>query len=337
MLRLLAALQLLADGPVALDWRAPESCPDADAVLGELAKLADLEAAPRVRVRGTTREVAGRFALDLQISTGAMALRRRLTADSCDTLGQAAALLVAIALDPLEVASQVGAVAATPELRAPASDVPLAIAGPLAEVVTLPAPAPARVPAPVVRNIRTQALLRIEGAIDAGATPSVAGDLGGAVGLLRGRLRVEVHGLYTPARPLHLGAAEVGTLARWAVGARGCGRIVQGRLEIPLCAGLEAGQLLARGAGVTIDRQSPRPPWFALLAGLGLVWSPHPRVGLGARAELVLAPLRAGFRVGEQVVHTVEAAGVRVGFGVEVRLGDGSAAVRPQPRRRPAS
>lgn len=335
MLRLLVALQLLADGPVALDWRAPDGCPDREAVLAELSELAELdqlEVASRVRVTGVTRQVGPRFELDLRITTASMSLRRRLGADGCDTLAGAAALLIAIALDPLEVASQVGTVSATPQPRWPAADVPLAIVGPASPVAS-------SVPSPVVRAVappgpraRTQGLLRLEGAIDAGATPGIAGDLGGAAGLLRGWLRLELHGLYTLARPLQLGGAEVGTLARWAVGARVCARLVQGRLEIPLCGGLEGGQLLASGAGITVQRQRARPPWLGLLAGLGLIWSPHPRVGLGVRADLVLAPLRARFSVGDQLVHTVEAAGVRVGLGVEVRLGDGSGRGRPQPR-----
>jgi len=332
MLRLLIALRLLADDPVALDWRAPAHCPDAAAVLDELASLTALDGEARVRVTGNTREVGGRFELALRITTTSMSLRRRLTADRCETLGQAAALLIAIALDPLEVASQVAAVSATPQLRPLAEDLPLAIVGP--EAVPVPTPrvvVPVRV-MPPVRRVRTQGLLRVEGAIDAGATPRVAADVVGVVGLLRPRVRVELHGLYTVRQALQLGGTQVGSLARWAVGARGCGRVVQRRLEVPLCAGIEAGQFLGSGGGITVDRQSPRPPWLALLAGLGLIWSPHPRVGLGVRAELVLAPIRAGFRVGEQVVHTVDPAGVRVGFGIEVRLGDGTGPGRPQPR-----
>lgn len=343
------ALQLLAEGPVALEWRAPPTCPDGQVLLRELGALTEageLADGPRVRVRvtATARQVGDRHQLDLQIRTPSMSLRRRLEADACATLVQAAALLIAIAIDPLEVASQVSAASATPQLRLPADELPLAVTAPEPP----PAPSPPRSTAPVrprpTPRLRVAGLVRLEGALDAGATPGVAGDVAGAVGLLRGRLRLELHGLYTAPRAIDRGPAAVATLARWAVGARGCGRVVQGRLEIPLCLGVEAGQWLAAGAGITVGRQQARPPWLGLLAGPGLVWSPHPRVGLGARAELVVAPLRARFTVGEELVYTVDPAGLRVSAGVELRFGPGgrsfaardrSGAVRPLPRGAP--
>jgi hypothetical protein len=331
----LVLLALLGGGPVELDWRAPAGCPDADAVAAELAALADLgHAAPRVKVRGVTRAVGERHELDLRIETRSMTLRRRLVADGCATLAGAAALLIAIALDPLELAEQVAAPPAAPWPRLPADELPLAV--PADERPPAPPPAappperPLAEPAPPLA-----ALLRLEAAVDAGTTPTVAGDLALALGLLRRRLRVELLARYTLPRPLRLDDREVGTAARWAAGARGCGRILQGALEVPLCAGLEAGQLLARGAGVTVDPRAARPAWLAALFGLGVLWSPHPRVAVSARAELVLALLRAGFTVSGRLVHTVEPAGVRVSFGVELRLGpgarrDGTGRVRPR-------
>ncbi len=336
----LLALHLLVSDPVALDWRAPAGCPDADAVLTELAALTELAPTPRPRVRvtATTRASGPRHTLDLRIQTASMSLRRRLTADACDTLGQVAARLIAIALDPLEVAAQVGSEPATPQLREPATDLPLAVTDDADEPPPAPPiqdlPTTTREPSPTrPSRPRTRGLVRLDGALDTGATAGLAGDLALAAGLLRGPLRLELLALYTPPRPLHRDAARVGALARWSVGARACGRIVQDRLEIPLCAGLEAGQLLGSGAGITVERQSARPPWFARLAGLGLTWTPHPRVGLGARAELVLAPLRAQFSVGGRLVHTVDAAGLRVSLGVELRFGpgDGTATIRPRP------
>ena len=65
-----------------------------------------------MRVTARTRRLGARFELDLRITS--MSLRRRLAADACETLGEAAALLIAIAIaiaiDPLEVAAQVASV-----------------------------------------------------------------------------------------------------------------------------------------------------------------------------------------------------------------------------------
>ena len=67
-----------------------------------------------MRVTARTRRLGARFELDLRITS--MSRRRRLAADACETLGEAAALLIAIAiaiaLDPLEVAAQVASVPA---------------------------------------------------------------------------------------------------------------------------------------------------------------------------------------------------------------------------------
>lgn len=337
-----AALALLAEGPVTLDWRAPEECPDREVVLAGLAGLVEVtaDAAPRTRVRATavTRRIGERYQLDLRIQTTSVTLRRRLVTEDCNTLAEATALLVAIVLDPLEVTAQVSSEAAEPLSRLPADDLPLAVVMPAAPPAApiLPAALPVKAAPVAVPVRRTTLLMRVDAAIDAGATPGVAGDVGGALGLLRRRLRLELQGLYTVPRGLHVGTQQVGRLARWALGFRACGRIVQRRLEVPLCVGLEGGQFLATGAGITVRPLDARPPWLAGLAGLGLIWSPVPRLGLGARADLVVAPFRAPFTVGGQVVHTPEVVGVRVGLGAELRFGfdrrDGTASVRPQPR-----
>ena len=351
MLAAFAALLLLADGPVTLDWRAPDGCPGRDAVLAALAGLgaADDGAAPAPRVRATarTRRVGELYELDLRIQTASVALRRRLVTDDCATLAEATALLVAIVVDPLEVTAQVTGEPAEPLSRMPDGDLPLAVVArePAPSPAPPPSPSPGATPRARVRApapARASALVRLDAAIDAGATPRIAGDVGGALGLARARLRIELHGLYTAAQALSFGTARVGRLARWAVGARACARVLQRRLEIPLCLGLEGGQFLASGAGVTLRPRDARPPWLAALVGLGLVWAPHPRIGLGARAELVVAPLRAQFTVGGEVVHVADPLGLRVALGVELRLGpgartrarlpaDGIAASRPRP------
>ncbi|MFY0532632.1 hypothetical protein [Nannocystis pusilla] len=139
-------------------------------------------------------------------------------------------------------------------------------------------------------------------------------------------------GHYMPARPLTFEDARVGVVARWALGVRGCGRFLPGSLEIPVCLGLEGGQLLAEGAGITVDRRQARPPWFAVLLGLGLVWSPHPRIGLGVRTDFVIAPLRAQFTVSDELVFITQPVGVRFGGGLEIRLGPARGVTdRPRP------
>lgn len=320
MLAPLAALALLAEG-VTMDWRAPPECPGQEVVLAGLAGLVDETAAAPLDVTATTRRIGDRYELVLRIRTSAGSLRRRLVSEDCATLAEAAELLVAIVLDPLEVA-EVVTPAASPTSRAPADDVPSAAPVPAASTFASPppsAPTPRRPPAPRPEGV--QPLVRVDLGLDAGATQGVGYNVGGALGLLRRRLRVELLGLYLLPRPLVLGEAQVGRVARWSLGARACGRVRQGRIELPLCVGVEGGQYLAVGAGITVMARDARPPWFALLAGLGLIWSPHRRVGLGGRADLLVAPFRAQFSVGGELVHSAQPLGVRVALGVEVRVG----------------
>ncbi|WAS90109.1 hypothetical protein [Nannocystis punicea] len=347
-----ALLLLSLAGPPAIEWRAPEGCPTRDDVLDALAALTrppDLEG---VRVRGVVRRVAGRYELRLDIHTRRLTQRRVERADACESLDGAAALIIAIAIDPLEFANQLAPPPPepTPEPEPePAPPVPPppeivepAPVGPEPKPAADPPPPPTPEPTPTrpplpPRSRDLSVLVRVDGAIDAGATPTIAGDVGGALGILWRRLRMEAVGHYMPPRPLTFGAedARVGTVARWALGVRGCGRFIRGVLEIPVCLGLEAGQLLAEGAGITVDPRRARPPWFAASLGLGLVWSPHPRVGLGVRTDFLVTPLRAPFTVSDELVFITQPVGVRFAGGLEIRLGpgarrDGSKPARPK-------
>lgn len=387
-------------GPPALEWEAPDGCPTAEDVqnsLRVLAAHADLE---HVRARGTIRRRGSQYELRLDVSTGRLKQRRSLRTDACGTLGEAAALLIAISIDPLEVAEHLTVEPRRANPRAIADDATLAVvvsprsaatpppttrdsaqpaapqpvperasapptAMPPASTresappsTTPPAPertsAPPPVPEPVPNRPATASrpparararavglFVRPEVALNAGVAPSPTVDLGGALGVLLPRLRLEVHGVYSAPRPLDYDGRRVAMVARWAVGARVCGRVVRSVLEVPLCAGFEGRQFLTRP---TIELTDSGPSWLSMLVGLGVVWSPHPRVGIGARTEFVIAPYRVKFDPDRvlpvpetQPVPVTEVINLRFGVGVEVRFGpaargDGTAPGRPPSR-----
>lgn len=331
-------------GPPSLDWHAPDGCPTADDVLQSLGALtghADLE---QVRARGVIRRTGAQYELRLEVHTGRLHQRRSLRAAGCDTLGEAAALLIAIVVDPVEVAAQLASESSGARSRELDPDATLAVVAepepaPAPPVAAEPAPrapaprasAPAPAPARRARARPVSLFVRLEAALDAISAPKVTGDGIGALGLLLPRLRLELHGLYSVARPFE--DPRYGTLARWALGARACGRVVRSVLEVPLCAGLEGRRFLVSDPEVGFTDKGPS--WLTLLLGLGVVWSPHPRVGVGARTEFVVAPYHALFtaKSGDSVYYT-QTLNIRFGVGVEVRFGpgarrDGSAASRP--------
>src|SRR5690606_24144102 len=93
----------------------------------------------------------------------------------------------------------------------------------------------------------------------------------------------------------------------WSVGAVGCGvplvvepRAETGRAsstwELPLCAGVEAGEVLARPRGLA-DARGGREPWVAAIAGPRLAWSPRPIFALVVAVEVVVPLLRPAFAV----------------------------------------
>ncbi|HEY8377560.1 MAG TPA: hypothetical protein VIK91_13790, partial [Nannocystis sp.] len=320
-----------------------------------------------VHARGVVRRVGDHYDLRLDVRTPRLRQRKALRADSCATLADAAALLIAIALDPLEVATQLNIEPAPRFARPLDPDLPLAVEPRETAPEPVPAPDPtprAKTPTPTpVRPAEppppeppdTTLLVRVEGALDAGTFQTrPMGDLAGLVGVLHRRLRAELHGMYTLPRALENRATgQKGTIARWALGVRLCGRFVRSVFEIALCGGLEGGLFVGRGQNVRIvakqDPETPlaqrAPEWFAALLGLGFVWSPHPRVGLGVRTEFVLAPLQRSIFVGDHPpsdddippADRIGLMGIRVSGGLELRFGpgarrDGKAATRPRSR-----
>lgn len=93
----------LPDAVLDLRWDAPDGCPDVDAVraaVGRLVRRPDAASAERVVARGAVRPEASRFRLRLSTGEGDAAAERELTADGCQALADAAALILALMIDP---------------------------------------------------------------------------------------------------------------------------------------------------------------------------------------------------------------------------------------------
>ncbi|MDC0717198.1 hypothetical protein [Nannocystis bainbridge] len=100
----LALVLALAPAGFDLEWLAPEGCPGADAVVTATARLlgrpAEVDPSRRVRARAVVvREPRG-FRLDLELQSGAGLDRRSLRDRRCQVLADAAAKIVATAVDP---------------------------------------------------------------------------------------------------------------------------------------------------------------------------------------------------------------------------------------------
>lgn len=350
-----------------LDWQAPSACPRSATIERRVDELlaGGSPGSAGLRVSGEIRRDGDAWVLRLVARTSGGVQRRRLRHTECALLGEAAALLVAMAVDPVAVVASPRLAGllrrdskprprpdVNPALRPPAAWVPAAIeppepprpeptqpptavapASPPAPPpirTTTPAPPPGRVAPPAPPTIRPATpivraiTLRLSGGLALGATPAVAGGIGGAIGLGLGRrARLELPIFYTtPTRASLASAPQAGALISLAgAGLRGCGVPGARRVEVPLCLGAELGSMRATGFGVD-DGRSPRSLWAALTPGLAVLVLPRPWLALGVWLDVPVALVRPRFFVGEGggEVWRARPAGLRAGLGVEVRI-----------------
>lgn len=310
---------------VDVQWIAPPTCPDRDALLAAVAQRLGRPLAPgEARVEARVVGDAGRgYTLHLTLAAGDRGETRDVHDPSCAALTDAAAVRVVAALASSPVVPPPPTVDAEPvdPIETPAE----APATP--PVVVDPAPATPPQPDPEDRSKRPGGVFRLHGGGEFGAmpgatgpTPGPTGAVGLALGLLWPRLRVELHG--TLLAPRSSGDVRARLLA---VAAHGCGRVGRGAIEVPLCVGLEVGRM--RGEASKLPEAQPATSWWlAAVLGPGLAWHVGSRVSVWASLQLVLAPVRPQFVQGggddPPVLFTPSAASGRLLVGVELRLRD---------------
>ena len=330
--------------PGALRWSAPPECPDLAGLTARIERRLGRPLAPgEAQLEGrVVRERAG-YALRMRLSTGARDETRELRDAACDALADAAALLVAAALEPASLLAPAppSPTREVPVPEVPAREVPVpevpAREVPAREGRTVPVPELPPQPVPVTDPplpdgpaepqapaSRAGGLVRLHGGGELGAVPRATGALGLAGGVLWARWRLELGGLFvapqTEARAR--GEARVGLLAATLQGCRRAGR---GAVEVPLCLGIEAGGMRGEGRRVAGER-SAVAGWLAILLGPGLAWHASRRWSVFAGLQLVIAPVRPRFELGDpdrsELLFRPSLVSGRLFVGVELRLAD---------------
>lgn len=297
-----------------IEWHAPAECPDDAAVEARVGEL--LGATPTASERATADVVGDHEGWTVELSTfidGAKQTRS-LRADDCVVLAEAVAVVVAVALDPVAVATN-EASAEGPRVPEPAIESPASAA----PVVDRAKPVPHSASAAPRR--RTWSFgVRVEGGYGIGTAPGGTGLAGLALFAQTGRARIEIEGRwYGPREILEDGAGartQLGTAA-----ALGCLELGRAVVTAPLCLGFEAGALRARGVELPAP-QTVHFPWAAPVARAALAARVHARVRMWLALEgavLVVRPqLQQGFDAPE-VLWTAPPVAARVMLGVEVR------------------
>ncbi|MCY1061679.1 hypothetical protein [Nannocystis sp. SCPEA4] len=332
-------------------WEAPAGCPDEAAVRAQIAGLLARAPAGTGQAAQVTLRVeslpGGRWRLDATITSPEGQGRRSLEGDRCEALAEAAALLTAIAAAPgLQGGSPVAAPGSqggppgsqggpsSPGLQEgppPGPQVPPVpevdageLEPELPAVDREPEPPAAPTPAPTKRPPRAlRATLGLGVGVGAGALPGPTALLRAAAGV-RGRhwAVLLTQSFWLPREFAAADDERVGG-RMWlaATGVRGCGIVGKGRVEAPLCGGVEVGALRGRGIGELTASREATSVWAAASAGPGLHVRVAPRVALTVSAELLVMLTRVRFEVTNSgAVCCGSPVGVAATAGLEVRL-----------------
>lgn len=298
---------------VAIDWQAPGSCPTRESVESAVveasgAAIAAADGASVVTETVVEAEADG-FRATVSVRRGSSTDTRVLQTEDCVLLARAVAIVIAVALDPVAVATQF-----TPEPEPkpepepepePITD-PLPITAP--EPITEPEPITDQPPAPPPRRSSSREDLPLE--YGAGLALGVGGRvLPGAgvgfalspfVGIRRVHARAVVQYWLPRTQTLPNNLQAGGRFQLAAAGVRLCPNVTFGpapdRVRLPLCAGVDFGALLGSGAGDAVQAETNASAfWSAVTLEAGAAVVIAPRVSLFAAFEGAISLSRPRF------------------------------------------
>jgi hypothetical protein len=267
-----------------LQWVAPPECPDADRVRADIERLTGRHLDPSlsdgITVTATVgHEAPGHWAVDLVIAHGtADSNERHVEGGSCREVADAAAVIVAIALDPSHA------------LAAPPPPPPPPPARPSPPPPPLPPPPPPRIP------IRHGWGVAAIGGIDAAALPSPAPGLGLAGSVFIGDNRFELRAAawipqdaaFSPSSGVHV------SLYTGAI--RYCRAVAGHVVELSICAAMEIGALRATAFGLR-QNGSGFGRWVAPELGLLTLLRAAPPFALSLETDGLVALVRDRFLI----------------------------------------
>jgi hypothetical protein len=322
-MRLLASLLLsfalwerIPEPPVSLSWEAPSECMDREQALVRLRELFP-------ELPDEVPDEQGVVAVTVEITDTTAQVRfvgprgedeRTLEGQSCELLAKAVVMVIAVAVEA-EVVTLVEAPADKPE--EPEEEAPDEQPDESLE---------ASFEQPRDEPPRQHARGHV-GVLGGGGWGPIDAGMGAVVlelGAHGRRWRASARGVWIPPRTLALAddPTFIGSYDGGFGGARACFAtpFAQGQLELPICAGIEAGVLRGRGVGSTPSPDTATQPWAAVGLGPGVRYVANRWIALSLEVDLVAALLRGGFTIGGVVAQTQAPIGVRALAGVEVRF-----------------
>jgi hypothetical protein len=303
---------------ISLSWNAPSECMDREQALARLRELY-----PELPDEIPDEHGAVAVTVELAETTATVHFvsprgtdHRTLQAQSCELLAQAVVMVIAVGVEA-EADAEVPPPApepeepVAPEETEPPPEIPLLVA--VDPPVDDPPPEP-----------RVRGHLGVLGGGGYGPLDTGMGALVLELGVHGRRWRASARGIWIPPRTIAVAENPtlIGRYDGGFGGARACfvSPFVQGRLELPICAGIEAGVLRGRGVGTTPTPTSATQPWAAVGLGPGVRYVANRWIALNLEVDLVAALLRGGFEIGDLVAQIQAPVGVRALAGLEVRF-----------------
>jgi hypothetical protein len=294
-------LSLVLRCSVALTWIAPPECPSRDTVQREIAVAAGRSAPRDIVADANVERVSDRvWRLRLATQIDGTKSERWLEAPSCAELAEAAALVLAIEAGADERSTR----SAEPE-------------APALPIATEDSP-PERAPGSASRWFA----VGVSGGIDVGALASPALGVGAWAAWLPGRTRLAIDVVYFPPAGIERSGRGIGgQFDLFVAGATACRSLLDTKLDLAPCAGVEAGRIAAQGTGSqVVESIDEARPWVALRAGALLAY-PVGRFAVRADLGAVVPLVRDRFLIaGLGTVHTPAPVTLRGLVGVEVRF-----------------
>ncbi len=319
---------------VPLRFGGPPECPDEAALRERVHELVpgllERRDAAGSRVEVEIVGVAEGWTAAVVVRNADGETRRSFSGFDCELVTDAAALTLAVALDPVGASvrlSEPTASETTPTEPTESTEPEPAIE-PEPDLAAEPEPVreveaePDDLPASRVDSKRSRKLrfgVRVLGGGGYGPTNTGYATVGGTLALIGPRWRAELGGLWTIPRTVRIDADLGGTFDAWAVVARGCFSPSIRRLELPSCGGVELGSVRGRGLDELPISDRASFLWVALAVAQGLWFAPIERVAIGLEVDLAVPLNRGVFAIEANEIQRIAPVSVRGLAGVEVR------------------
>ena len=340
---LTAAADPLETGAFRLDWSAPPGCPDATETLVRIEALLGGPVAPTLKAPLTARahvNESGRehFELDLETFQDEQRFTRELEARSCSELTDAAALVLALAIDPKlrerlpETVPSAATSAPAPASTASAESgvtpsrgaTGASSATPASTTGTSSPPAPAaRAAQPPTPRAAPFVLLAGTGVVaDLGSVASVSFGPALTFGARLSSLELDLDALWLPPARSYaeLDTEKGGDVSLLAFAVRPCFAPRQAPFETGACGLFELGNIWGEGFG-TATQTTRHALWMAAGGALFLRYGISDDFRLSARLNLLRTLQDTEFTLQNVgVVHQVPEFVGRLGVGAEVHF-----------------